>query len=156
MSSINITFIIGIILALIGIRAGYKIGLTKGISHLVALIATLLTLMLILMLTASIHAGQSRNSIITIIILVILGTVYGVVKFLLKSAHKVSELPLLHQLDKIAGILIGLMWIGMLYMVIIALSYRGFLGPFGTMVAEDVKNSEILTLINSYNIMMPK
>ena len=156
MSSINITFIIGIILAVVGIRGGYKIGLTKGISHLVALVVTLITLMLILMLMASIHAGQSRNSIITIIILVILGTVYGVVKFLLKSAHKVSELPLLHQLDKIAGILIGLLWVGMLYMVIIALSYRGFWGSFGTMIMEDVKNSEILTLINSYNIMMPK
>jgi hypothetical protein len=156
LSSINVTFIIGIILAVTGIRCGYKIGLTKGVSHLVALVVTLLTLMLILMLTASIHAGQSRNSIITIIILVILGTVYGVVKFLLKSAHKVSELPLLHQLDKIAGILIGLMWVSLIYMVIIALSYRGFLGSFGTMVMEDVKNSEILTLFNSYNIMMPK
>ena len=155
-SIINITFIIGIILAVIGIYIGFKVGLTKGISHLVALVVTVLTLMLILMLTASIRAGQSRNSIITLIILVILGTVYGVVKFLLKSAHKVSELPLLHQLDKIAGILVGLLWMSIIYMVIISLSYRGLFGAFGDMVVADVEKSEILMVLNKYNLLMPR
>jgi len=156
LSNISFTFIIGIIFIVIGIRAGYGVGLTKGISHLVAMVVTALTLMLILMLTATIRAGQSRNTVITVIILVILGTVYGVIKFLLKSAHKVSELPLLHQLDKIAGILVGLLWMAILYMVMIAMSFRGFFGAFGTMVMADVQKSEILTLLNSYNILMPK
>ncbi len=156
MSNISFTFIIGIIFLIIGIRAGYGVGLTKGISHLVALVVTVLTLMLILMLTATIRAGQPRNTVITVIILVILGTVYGIIKFLLKSAHKVSELPILHQLDKIAGILVGLLWMAILYMVMIAMSFRGFLGAFGTMVMADVQKSEILTFINAYNVLMPK
>ncbi len=153
---INTTLIIGMILGIAGIYIGFKVGLTKGISHLVALIATILTLLLLLMLTASIQTGQSRNSVITVIILVILGTVYGIVKVLLKSAHKVSELPLLHQLDKIAGILVGLLWMTAIYMLLISLSYRGLFGSFGEQVISDVENNGILTLINKYNVLMPR
>ncbi len=155
MSSINITFIIGIILLILGARYGFKNGLTKSISHLVALVATVAALLLILMLTASIQIEHTRNSVLSVIALVILGTVYGLVKFLLKSAHKISELPILHQLDKCAGILVGLLWVIIIYMVIIALSFRGVLGSFGTTVINDVQSSPILTLINSYNILMP-
>ncbi len=155
-SLINLTFIIGIILILLGARVGYAIGLTKGISHLIALIVTVLTLMLILMLTASLKAGQSRNTVITLVILVVLGSVYGVVKFLLKSARKVSELPLLHQMDKFAGALIGILWFFIIYMVMIALACRGLLGSFGTMVVADVEKSTLLTLINKFNILIPR
>lgn len=141
---------------LLGARIGYAIGITKGISHLIALIVTVLTLMLILMLTASLRAGQSRNTVITLIILVILGSVYGVVKFLLKSARKVSELPLLHQLDKLAGALGGILWFFIIYMVMTAMSYRGLFGSFGVMVSADVEKSTILSLINQYNILIPR
>jgi len=153
---INITLIIGIIMILLGARIGYAIGITKGISHLIALIVTVLTLMLILMLTASLRAGQSRNTVITLIILVILGSVYGVVKFLLKSARKVSELPLLHQLDKLAGALGGILWFFIIYMVMTAMSYRGLFGSFGTMVVADVEKSVLLTFINKFNILIPR
>lgn len=144
------------ILILLGARIGYAIGITRGISHLIALIATVLTLMLVLMLTASLRAGQSRNTIITIVILVILGSVYGIVKFLLGAARKVSELPLLHQLDKLAGAFAGILWFFIIYMVMIAMSYRGFFGSFGVMVSADVKKSTILSLINQYNILIPR
>lgn len=140
---------------ILGARYGFKNGLTKSISHLVALVVTVMALLLILMLTASIQIEHTRNSVLSVIALVILGTVYGIVKFLLKSAHKISELPILHQLDKCAGVLIGLLWVIIIYMVIISLSFRGMLGGFGTMVVNDVQSNALLTLINSYNILMP-
>ncbi len=156
MSSVNLTLIIGIILIAIGIRAGFGIGLTKGLSHLIALIVTVVTLFLILMIRSSIHYGHIRSGIVYIVTLVILGAVYGVVKLILKSAHKVSELPILHQLDKLAGIAVGIMWVAIIYMVVIALAHRGLFGSFGEMVVKDVHDSTILTYINAYNIMMPK
>ncbi len=134
-----------------GIRFGFKIGLTKGLSHLIALVVTVISLALILMLMASIHAGKSRNTVITVILIVLLGTIYGVVKVVLKSARKASELPILHLADKLAGIIVGLLWVAIVYMVMITLSYRGWLGSFGEMVVKDVEENVILSLINSYN-----
>ena len=156
MSSINLTLIIGIILIIAGMKLGFDTGLTKGLSHLIALIVTVATLFLILMIRSSIHSGHIKSSIVYIVTLVILGAVYGVVKFILKSAHKVSELPVLHQLDKLAGIAVGILWVAIIYMVMIALAHRGLFGSFGEMVVKDVHESSILTYINTYNIMMPK
>ncbi len=151
---INITLIIGIILLITGIKAGFKTGLTKGLSHLVAMIITVISLALILMLLKSLHAEHTRNVLLSVIALVILGTVYGMVKFLLKSAHKVSELPILHLADSLGGVLIGVLWVFIIYMTMITLACRGWLHSFGEMVVADVNSSKILTYINSYNIFV--
>ncbi len=154
MNSINITFIIGIVLILLGIRFGFKIGLTKGLSHLIALVITVISLALILVLMASIHAGKSRNTVITVILIVLLGTIYGVVKIVLKSARKASELPILHFADKVAGIIVGLLWVAIVFTVMVTLSYRGWLGSFGDMVVKDVQSNTVLSLLNSYNKLL--
>ncbi|GEM_PF-3441180 len=152
--NINLTLVLGILLLLIGVQAGYKKGLVKGIRDVIALIATVLTLSLILMLTSSFRAGEVRNTIFTLIIMAILGAVYGVVKFALRSMKRISNLPIIKFADSILGILVGIVWVFILYLVIIALGYKGHLGVFSNVVVENVESSVILSVINKFNIFI--
>lgn len=154
MSNINLTLVLGILLLLIGGQAGYKKGLVKGITDVIALIATVLTLSLILMLTSSFKAGETRNTIFTLVIMAILGAVYSVVKFLLKSMKRISNLPIIKFADSVLGIFVGILWVFILYLVIIALGYRGYLGVFSNVVVDNVESNIILSAINRFNIFV--
>lgn len=151
---LNLTLILGLLLLLIGGQAGYKKGMVKGITDVIALIATVFTLCLILMLTTSFKAGETRNTIFTLIIMAILGAVYSIVKFALRSMKRISNLPVIKFVDSLLGIFVGILWVFILYLVIIALGYKGYLGVFSDVVVSDVESSVILSIINKFNIFI--
>lgn len=150
----NITLIIGIVLFLIGIVSGFKTGLAKGIANLVALIITLMTLALIIMLLESFWARETRNIIYTLVIMAILGSVYGFVKFVLRSMKSVSKLPIIRFFDGLMGIVIGEAWMFILYMAILTLGIRGYLGSFSEIIINDVDSNLFLTILCKYNIFL--
>ncbi len=147
MDIINITLIVGLLLAVLGVVCGYKSGLVKGITHLIALVATVLTLALIIMLFGSFRAGSVRNFVITLIVMAILGAVYGIVKFLLKSVKNASKLPIIHFLDSVLGIPIGIMWMGIVYVTLLWLGLHSFLGSVSTIIIDDVNNNNLLAML---------
>ena len=150
----NFTLIIGAILLLLGIWRGYKVGLVKGITHLIALIVTMLTLSLIIMLTSSFRAGETRNTIFTIIIMVILGGVYSTIRFFLRSFKMVSKLPILQFANSLMGTVIGVLWVLILYMVLISLGIKGYLGPLSEIITNDIDSNLFLTIFCKYNIFL--
>ena len=152
--NVNFTLIIGVILLILGVQGGFKTGLVKGIAHLVALMATILTLALIIMLTSSFKAGETKNTIFTLIIMAILGGVYSLVKFCLRSFKSIAKLPILKFADKILGIFAGVLWVFALYMTLIALGVRGYLGSVSEVVINDVNTNLFLTILCKYNIFL--
>lgn len=152
--NMNFTIIVGIILVILGIWAGFKTGFVKGITHLVALIATIVTLALILMLTSSYRAGETKNTIFTLVIMAILGAVYSVVRFLLRSFKVISKLPIIEFANSIFGVLIGLLWVLVLFMALVSLGMRGYLGPVSPIIQNDVNSNLFLTIISKYNIFL--
>jgi len=137
-----------------GIRCGYKTGLAKGIAHLVALLATFVTLALIIMLTTSFKAGETRNTLFTLIIMAILGGVYALVRFLLRSLKAISNLPIIQLADKLLGIIIGLVWVTVLFMGIVTLAYKGYIGELSTIIVDDISSNRFLTIFCKYNIFL--
>lgn len=151
---LNFTLIIGAILLIVGIQAGFKTGLVKGIAHLIALFATVITLSLIIMLSSSFKAGETRNTIFTLIIMAILGGVYSLVRFCLRSFKSIAKLPILKLADSILGIIVGLLWVVVFYMVILALGMKGYLGSLSEVIINDINSNLFLTIFCKYNIFL--
>ena len=150
----NFTVVLGLVLLILGIVMGYKTGFVKGIANLVALIITMLTLALILMLLESFKAGETRNIIYTLIIMAVLGSVYGFVRLVLRSMKAVSQLPLVKFFDSFFGIIIGVAWMFVLYLGILMLGVRGYLGELSHIIIEDVDSNLLLTILCKYNIFL--
>ena len=151
---INFTLIIGFVLLILGIKAGYSTGFAKGIANLIALLVTMVVLALIMMLTTSFKAGETRNVIFTIIIMAILGAVYSIVKFLLRSFKAISNLPIIQFADKVFGIVIGIVWVFALYMCLITLGMKGYLGELSEVIRDDVEGNLFLTILCGCNIFL--
>ena len=150
----NITILIGLFLFILGVIFGYRTGLAKGIANLVALIITMLTLSLIIMLLESFKAGEARNTLFTLIIMAILGSVYGFVRFVLRSMKAISQLPFIRFVDGFLGIFVGIAWMFILYMAILTLGIRNYLGGLSSIIIEDVSENIFLTILCKYNIFL--
>ena len=67
---------------------------------------------------------------------------------------RISNLPIIKFADSVLGIFVGILWVFILYLVIIALGYRGYLGVFSNVVVDNVESNIILSAINRFNIFV--
>ena len=152
--SINVTLICIIALTLLLMVHGYKKGMTREISGLVALFAGLFVMAIALMLTTSFSAGEMTNTVYSVILLVLFGAAYGIVKFLLRSAKAVSNLPILHFLDCVMGSVIGVLKSLVLVWIIFLLCEHNLLGEAAEYIRSDIAESTFLKLLYEYNFFI--
>lgn len=152
--NINITLLCVIALTLFLIVHGYKKGMTKEISGLAALFAGLFVVAIALMLTASFAAGEMTNIVYSVILLILFGAAYGIVKFLLRSAKAVSNLPILHFLDCLVGSVIGILKSIVIVWIVFLLCENNLLGEVTEYIRSDIVESTILKLLYEYNFFI--
>lgn len=151
---LNITLLAVIILTLWMMIRGFKKGMTKEITGLVALFAALAVLAIAIMIFSSFRQGETRNTVYSVILLVVFGAVYGIVKFILRSAKALSNLPIIHFLDAVLGIGVGfcksvlIIWIAFLLMA------NYFSGAVSDIVMRDVEGNTFLKMLYEMNFFM--
>jgi len=152
--NINITLLGVIVLTLFLVIHGYKKGMTREISGLAALFAGLFVLAIAIMLISSFSAGEMTNTVYSIILLVLFGAAYGIVKFLLRSAKAVSNLPILHFLDCVAGSVIGVLKSLVIIWIVFLLCEHNLLGEATEYVRGDIAENTFLKLLYEYNFFV--
>ena len=152
--NINITLLCVIGLTLFLIVHDYKKGMTREISGLVALFAGLFVLAIAIMLFTSLSAGEITNTVYSVILLVLFGAAYGIVKFLLRSAKAVSNLPILHFLDCVMGSVIGVLKSLVIVWIVFLLCEHNLLGEATEYIRSDITENTFLKLLYEYNFFI--
>ena len=128
--------------------------MTREISGLVALFAGLFVLAIAIMLITSFSAGEMTNTVYSIILLVLFGAAYGIVKFLLRSAKAVSNLPILHFLDCVMGSVIGVLKSLVIVWIVFLLCEHNLLGEAAEYIRSDIAENTFLKLLYEYNFFI--
>ena len=155
---INLVWIIAVVFLLISAITGFKRGLVESTMRLVASILGIIVLVVLGKGVGRFIQGSYINLLMALILLTVLHILHRLGKLILDSCKLVSKLPVIHSLDKIAGIFLGLAE-AILFIWLVFL-FVGVMNPFGIQewLMEQVQESTLLTILyrTNYLIMLLK
>ena len=148
---INLVWIIAVVFLLISAITGFKRGLVESTMRLVASILGIIVLVVLAKGVGSFIQGSYINVLMALILLTVLHILHRLGKLILDSCKLVSKLPVIHSLDKIAGIFLGLAE-AILFIWLVFL-FVGVMNPFGIQewLMEQVQESTLLTILYRTN-----
>lgn len=149
--SINILWMIVVVSIVIGTIAGFKRGFVESTMRLVTSLLGIVVLVVLAKGVGSFLKGSYLNVLMALILLAVLRIFHRVGKLILDSCKLVSKLPMVHSLDKIAGMVLGLAEaVAFIWLAFILI---GVMNPFGIqeMVMAQVYESSLLTLLYRTN-----
>ena len=152
--NLNVTLLAVVILMVWMMIRGFKKGMAKELSGLVALFAAFVVLALGIMLVASFSEGEMTNTLYSVILLVVFGLAYGIVKFILRSAKAVSSLPIIHFVDSVLGIGVGLCKAILVIWIFFMLCAGNYLGTISNYVQQDIAGNTFLKLLYEFNFFV--
>lgn len=149
--SINILWIIVVVSMLMGAITGFKRGLIESVMRLLTSLLGIVVLVVLAKGVGNFLQGSYVNVLMALILLVILNVFHKIGKLILDSCKLVSKLPVVHSLDKIAGIVIGLAEVVVFIWVVFI--FVGVMNPLGIQnwMIEQVNGSTLLTILYKTN-----
>jgi uncharacterized membrane protein required for colicin V production len=141
------------ILLIYNVTDGYKKGMVRKLISLVSMIVLCVVLGLTVNGISSYENGKFVNVAIVIVVLCILGIVRHLLGVVFFSAKIISKLPVIHSIDKLMGIIFGMletvMILWTLYTVVIMLD----VGVIGSLIKGWTTENEILTWMYRNNYL---
>lgn len=150
---INILLVIVVAAAVLKIIDGYRKGMVKEIISLISMIVLCVVAALIGYGVNNYHDGKIFNVIVSVILLCLLATVHHFLGVLFFSAKLVTKLPVVHFLDKLLGIVFGILEVVLLLWTIYAFAMMMNLGVIGQMILSYTEKSPILSWIYRHNYL---
>lgn len=149
--SINILWIVVVVSMLIGAIKGFKRGLVESVVRLVSSLLGIAVLVVLAKGVGNFLQKSYVNVLMALILLVILNIFHKIGNLILNSCKLVSRLPVIHSLDKIAGIIIGLAEVVVFIWIVFV--FVGVMNPFGIQdwIVEQVNESMLLTILYKTN-----
>lgn len=149
--SINILWIIVVVSMLIGAITGFKRGLVEGIMRLVTSLLGIVVLVILAKGIGNFLQGSYVNVLMALILLTVLRIFHRIGKLILDSCKLVSKLPVIHSLDKVAGMLLGL--VEVVVFVWLVFLFVGVMNPFGLQewFMTQVNQSVFLSILHKMN-----
>lgn len=150
----NILWCIVVLILVAGCLQGFKRGLVEGIIRIISWIFGILVLVILAKGIAGFIKGSLFNVSIAIVLLIVIRMIYKLIKLLTDSCKMVKEIPVIHWLDKIAGIIIGLAEsVFYIWIVFLIIGYFDFLNLGGWML-QQVQKSTLLTFLYQTNYLI--
>ena len=149
--SINIVWIIVIVSMLIGGAVGFKRGLIEGIMRLVTTLLGIIVLVILAKGIGNFLQGSYINVLMAFILLAVLRIFHRIGKLILDSCKLVSKLPVIHSLDKVAGMILG--FVEAIIFIWLVFLFVAVMNPFGIQewLMEQVNQSVFLSLLYKTN-----
>lgn len=151
--NINILTIAIVVILICMIMDGYKKGMVKSLISLVSLMITCVVLFLIGNALGSYFDGRIFNLILTLLLLGAIGILHHLLNVVFFSAKLVSKLPIVHSLDKILGIVVGILETVLIIWTIYAFNVFRDLGTLGQVIVDYTRDSKILTYLYENNYL---
>lgn len=149
----NILLLIFAVLLFCNIVNGYKKGMVKEIISFVSLIVLCIVVALIGNGLKSYFDGEIVSVIIMVLLLCILGIVHHLLGVVFFSAKLIAKLPIVHSLDKILGIVFGVLETILIVWTIYTFVMLFNLGMLGEQIVEYTRSSELLTWFYEHNYL---
>lgn len=149
--SIDILWIVVVVSMLIGAIKGFKRGLVESVMRLLTSLLGIVVLVVLAKGIGNFLQKSYVNVLMALILLMILNIFHKIGKLILDSCKLVSRLPVIHSLDKIAGILIGLAEV--VVFIWLVFIFVGVMNPLGIQdwIMEQVNESTFLTILYRSN-----
>ncbi len=149
--SINILWIIVVVSMVIGSMTGFKRGLVEGIMRLVTSLLGIVVLVILAKGIGNFLQGSYVNVLIALILLAVLRIFHRIGKLVLDSCKLVSKLPVIHSLDKVTGLLLGLTEV--VVFIWLVFLFVGVMNPFGLQewFMAQVNQSVFLSILYKLN-----
>ena len=149
--SINILWIVVVVSMLIGAIKGFKRGLVESVMRLLTSLLGIVVLVVLAKGIGNFLQKSYVNVLMALILLMILNIFHKIGKLILDSCKLVSRLPVIHSLDKIAGILIGLAEV--VVFIWLVFIFVGVMNPLGIQdwIVEQVNESVFLSILYRTN-----
>ena len=140
----NILLIIVAILMICKMVDGYKKGMVKEIISFVSLFILCVVLALLANGVSSYFDKKYVNVVLAVILLVVIGVVHHLLGVLFFSAKMVVKLPIVNWVDKLLGIVVGMLEIILILWTVYTFVMFMDLGMIGNQIVEYTKESNIL------------
>ena len=132
--NLNLLLIITAVILLCMVVDGYKKGMVRNA-------------------LSSYFDGRFFNVIITLLLLAAIGLVHHLLNVVFFSAKVISKLPIVHSLDKLLGIVVGILETVLIVWTIYAFDIFRDLGSLGQVIVDYTRDSKILTCLYENNYL---
>lgn len=149
----NILLIVVAVFLIWRIAVDMKRGIVRSA---LALINTLFATLVIGMLCVAVNAYHAENYVaiaISIGIIVVLSIVYSIIKLIFFPAKVVSKLPIVSSVDKLLGLIIGLVETLVTFWALCYVLMFVDLGVLNEQLLRMIGESRILTFLYEYNLL---
>lgn len=147
----NILLIVMGIILICCMVDGYKKGMVKSIISFVSLIVLCIVVALIGNGLQSYFNGEFLNLAIMVLLLCVLGIVHHLLGLVFFSAKMISKLPIVHSLDKLLGVVVGILETVLILWTIYTFIMMLDMGMIGQQLLEYTRESSILTWFYEHN-----
>ena len=151
--NLNLLLIITAVILLCMVVVGYKKGMVRSLISLISLLITCVVLFLLGNALSSYFDGRFFNVIITLLLLAAIGLVHHLLNVVFFSAKVISKLPIVHSLDKLLGIVVGILETVLIVWTIYAFDIFRDLGTLGQVIVDYTRDSKILTCLYENNFL---
>lgn len=142
---INIFLIIVFCFLFFKICDGYSKGMVRQIVSLISLIFLCLVVLLIGNGLSNYQNGKMLNVVVMVMLLAVLGIVHYFINMVFFSAKLLAKLPIVHGVDKLLGVAVGILETVLILWTIYAFTMIMDLGPIGDFVLQGTSESKFLT-----------
>lgn len=149
----NILLIIVGIVLLCSIVDGYKKGMVKSIISFVSLIVLCIVAALISNGLQSYLDGDFVKIVIMVLLLCVLGIAHHLLGIVFFSAKLISKLPIIHSVDKILGVVFGILETILILWTIYTFIMILDMGMIGQQLLEYTRENSILTWFYEHNYL---
>lgn len=151
--NINFLLIIVVILAIFKMADGYKKGVVKEIISLVSMAVLCAVAALIAGGISSYNDGKIFNAVAAVILLVVLIIAHQLLKMVFFSAKLVSNLPVIHFVNKLLGAVFGVFEVVLLLWTLYTLTMMMKLGAVGEIIVSFTQESRVLVWLYEHNYL---
>lgn len=149
----NILLIVFAIVLLCKMVEGHKKGMVREIISFVSLVILCIVVVLISNALHSYFDREIINLIVMILLLCVLGIVHHLLGVVFFSAKMVSKLPIVHSVDKLLGIVVGILETVVILWTIYTFIMILDMGMIGNQIIEYTRDSSILTWFYGHNYL---
>jgi len=149
----NLLLIVAALFLLCKMVDGYKKGMVKEIISFVSHVILCVVLTLIANGVNSYFDGEYAKLVMVVVLLVVLGLVHHLLGVLFFSAKMIVKLPIVHWLDKVLGIVVGILETVLIIWTIYTFIMLMDLGAIGQQILIYTEESEILLWFYQHNYL---
>lgn len=148
---INIFVIIVLAFLVFKIWDGYNKGMVKEIISFISLIFLCLVVVLIGNGLSSYYDGKILNVAVMVLLLAVLGIAHHLINVVVFPAKLIAKLPVVHSLDKILGVVVGILETVLILWTIYTFTMMMDLGMIGDFILQCTAENPILTWFFRHN-----